>query len=178
MGLFNRIFGKKDAEPEKKVEQTEAKEFNETVRPLTQDELDTIEMVDLDVAYSICKRYLNEFDGTFTATILDQVFALWLDDTAAYLEKDYDSGYDPKSGKKPTPTMIVYGLGGAFGDILNKKFKSNWIHLTDNFGEAICIRHAQSSYTAFPYSSVQKRIESKENTFFGPIMAMMEMGVK
>ncbi len=144
-----------------------------TLRELTQEELDTIQL-DTDLAYSICKKYVLEFEGTFTSKILSKTFILWLEDKSEIIEKDYDSNFNSSNLKKPTATMIKYALGSAFGEVLNTITGSDWMHVTDQYGKEICIHHKSANYTSFPYSSVEKRIKSREALFFESIENLMK----
>ncbi|WP_165750374.1 DUF3806 domain-containing protein [Cellulophaga sp. Z1A5H] len=145
-----------------------------TLRDLTEDEYNVIALYS-DLAYSICKKYVPEFEGTFTATLLSQVFALWLADETAYIE-DSDS-FNSSTLEKPNKKMIELALGSAYGEVLNTEFKSDWKHITDEYGQEICIRHENPEYTTFPYTIVQKRIVSQETVFFEPIMATMKYNI-
>ncbi|MCL5244283.1 DUF3806 domain-containing protein [Cellulophaga sp. 20_2_10] len=147
-----------------------------TLRNLTEDEYNVLEL-NLDLGYSICKKYVPDFDGTFTAKLLTNVFGLWLADTTAYIANENINDFNSSCAEKPNDRMIEFGLGSAYGEILNTEFNTNWKHITDEYGAEICIRHENPEYTTFPYSIVQKRTVSKETSFFEPIMATMKYNI-
>ena len=147
-----------------------------TLRDLTEDEHNVLELY-LDLGYSICKKYVPDFDGTFTAKLLTKVFGLWLTDTAAYITNENSDDFKSSSTAKPNDKMIEFGLGTAYGEVLNTAFNAKWKHITDEYGEEICIRHENPEYTTFPYSVLQKRTVSKETVFFEPIMATMKFNI-
>ncbi|QWX84822.1 DUF3806 domain-containing protein [Cellulophaga sp. HaHaR_3_176] len=147
-----------------------------TLRNLTTLEFDVLER-HLDLGYSICKKYVSDFDGTFTAKLLTEVFGLWLADTTAYIADNDIENFNSVSLEKPNAKMIEFALGSAYGEVLNTAFDTQWKHIADEYGEEICIRHENPEYTTFPYSIVQKRIGSQETVFFEPIMATMKYAI-
>lgn len=147
-----------------------------TLRDLTKGELNNLEL-DLDLAYSICKKYDPSFSGSFTASLLTKVFGLWLTDNTDFIANEDIADFNSKCVTKPTPKMIEFGLGGAYGEVLNEEFGTSWKHITDEYGAEICIRHEDPVYTTFPYTIVQKRIDSKETSFFEPIMETMRHNI-
>lgn len=98
-------------------------------------------------------------------------------DTAAYIANENIDDFNSSSAEKPNDRMIEFGLGSAYGEVLNTEFNTNWKHITDEYGAEICIRHENPEYTTFPYSIVQKRTVSKETNFFEPIMATMKYNI-
>lgn len=148
-----------------------------TFRDLTQDEKNMMELY-RDMALKICKKYVPGFKGDYTSKLLDDVFASWLKDTDPFVKQNYDMDFHHESEKKPSAYMIKMTLGTVFGDILNKEFQSNWKHVTDMYGEEISVHHAGVNYATFPYSSIEKRIASKELNFFQAIEATMAAQVQ
>ncbi|ADY30892.1 MULTISPECIES: DUF3806 domain-containing protein [Cellulophaga] len=147
-----------------------------TLRDLTEEELSTLEL-DLDLAYSICKKYEPEFKGEFTVSLLTKVFELWLADNTDIIANEDIADFNSKCATKPTPKMVQFGLGAAYGEVLNEEFATHWKHITDEYGQEICIRHKNPVYTTFPYTIVSKRIDSKETNFFAPIMETMRYNI-
>lgn len=88
---------------------------------------------------------------------LDQIFKLWQEDT----EEKFDT------------ESIKIGLGAIFGNLLNKELNMQWILINDSYGEELAVRHA-NDFTSFPFSSIQKRIESGESNFFNNIYQMIK----
>ncbi|QXP52469.1 DUF3806 domain-containing protein [Cellulophaga sp. HaHa_2_1] len=146
------------------------------LRDLTALEFDILER-HLDLAYAICKKYVPSFKGEFTAQLLTQVFALWLEDTSTGIADNAIENFNSSSQEKPNTKMIEFALGSAYGDVLNTAFDTQWKHIADEYGEELCIRHENPEYTTFPYSIVQKRISSQKTVFFEPIMATMSYAI-
>lgn len=88
---------------------------------------------------------------------LDKTFKTW--------QKDTEEKFDTES--------IKLGLGAIFGDLLNKELNMQWILINDEYDEELAVRHA-NDFTSFPFSSIQKRIESGESDFFNNIYQMIK----
>lgn len=134
-------------------------------RILTDDEREQM-YADVDMADEITKKYQPNFEGTYTAELLDFVFDSWLKDKSTVTNIEYDIHFTSKNINKPTALMVWRSLGSAFGELLNLKYEAKWVHITDEYGEEIAINCKGSDMLMFPYSSIQKRIESKESYFF------------
>ena len=144
-----------------------------TYRALTKDELTDMEL-HRDMAAKICKKYIAGFDGKYNSTMLSDTFSSWLKDVHPFVKQNYDMDFHAESEKKPSAYMIKMALGTVFGDVLNSQYKSEWMHLTDAYGSEISVYHKGANYATFPYSSIEKRIASKELNFFQPIEEMMK----
>ncbi len=148
-----------------------------TIRPLSNEEKNMMEF-HRDIAAKICKKYAPEFDGTFNSKMLSTVFSNWLQSREEFVKENYDMDFYAEKERKVSAYMIKMCLGTVFGDILNKEFQSEWKHVTDQYGEEISIYHSGSKYATFPYSSIQKRFESKELNFFQAIEDTMRWNVQ
>ncbi|MEL7539112.1 MAG: DUF3806 domain-containing protein [Pseudomonadota bacterium] len=89
---------------------------------------------------------------------LDAVFAAWHEDDVI---------------KRLPPEQLVDALGAAFGDYLVAHEQFDWGVLSDEFGSELVVRHAIGSTTAFPRSSVQKRIDNFEPSVFQQLHAVI-----
>jgi hypothetical protein len=148
-----------------------------TVRKLTAEEINLMQF-HRDMAAKICKKYVPDFNNTYDSRLLSKAFALWLEDKSEFVKQNYDLDFHAESARKPTGSMIKLALGTVYGDMLNKLFQSEWVHITDQYGAEICVRHEGSKYITFPYSSIEKRFASKELNFFEAIEEMMKMQVQ
>ena len=148
-----------------------------TTRKLTAEENNLMQF-HRDLAVRICKKYVPGFNNIFDSKLLSKVFALWLQDSAEFVKQNYDLDFYSESARKPSAYMVKLALGTVFGDTLNNLFHSEWVHITDQYGEEICVRHEDSNYTTFPYSSIEKRFTSKELNFFEAIEELMKLQVQ
>ena len=151
--------------------------MNATFRDLTNEENNMMELY-RDMALKICKKYVHGFKGEYNSKLLSDVFAAWLNDTDPFVKQNYDMDFHHESEKKPSAYMIKMTLGTVFGDVLNKEFQSQWKHVSDMYGEEISVHHTATNYATFPYSSIEKRIASKELNFFQAIEATMAAQVQ
>lgn len=136
-----------------------------------------------DLAYTIVKKYKQEFDRSvkISPTVLDEVFALWQKDNSTFHEKNYDNNFRASNPNKPTATMIVYALGTEFGFFLCDNYDAGFEHVTDEYGSEIAVNVKQndgSSNIVFPYSMIKKRIDSSDFGFLSAHIALYDEQLK
>ena len=88
--------------------------------------------------------------GPLNPAELDVVFSRWFHE----------------EGEKEDGDLIANALGAAYGEWLIEECGFKWVFITDEHGSKHAIRHAVGEVTGFPRSSVQKRIEAREEGFF------------
>lgn len=109
--------------------------------------------------YNIIRYYLPEINlEDVSYKILDSTFEEWLRD---------------RNQERFNQDSIANGLGVVFGNMLSKELEMVWAKVNDEFGEDYCIRSIEN-YTAYPISSVYKRIESQDTGFFMNIYEMIK----
>jgi len=148
MGLFS--FGKnkklKKEESPKMFKGIKEKDLNEGDLRFIQVSLENADKI-------INVLYQGGNSEKYHPEILDEVFKLCLDEIEA---------------KTLKPAQVREALGVAYGTYLNSDMGSDWLVYTDNHGTDLAIKFPKGGF-AFPLSTVEKRIESKEVNFFGAI---------
>jgi len=81
--------------------------------------------------------------------------------------------------KSPPPRKyknedVVETLGAAFGEHCVQELGMQWVLVTDKYGKDYAVKATDREVIAFPFSAVQKRIESGESKFLEPIFASMK----
>lgn len=99
-------------------------------------------------ATDFVKAYLP---GVSTPTLsdLDMAFSIW--------QKTGDSRY--------TEHQVIEILGAYLGKKLADDFQMDWAIVTDQYGKDFAVRGRKYEVTAFPFSSVLKRIERQQHDF-------------
>jgi hypothetical protein len=73
----------------------------------------------------------------------------------------------------------VEAFGAAFGEYLVKEHGMMWVTVTDEFGSAKAVRHAESSTMAFPVDSVGKRYDDDSRApFFWEISQVLKSQIE
>lgn len=85
-----------------------------------------------------------------TPNELDIVFSRWMTDE------------EPKE----LADEVAAALGAAFGDYLVDEHGFRWVVVQDEYGREYAVSDAAARVTAFPRSSVSKRIEDGETECF------------
>ena len=88
--------------------------------------------------------------GDLTPEELDVVFSRWMGEEE----------------EKETDVAVANGLGAAFAGYLVEHHGFCWVVVTDKYGTEYAVRHSVGETTAFPRTSVQKRIERRCPEFF------------
>ena len=70
---------------------------------------------------------------------------------------------------------IVHIFGVGLGNCLVSELGFKWIVIQDNLGREISVKHKDSNLMSFPFSSVRKRIGTKETDFFRAIFEMFRI---
>jgi hypothetical protein len=85
-----------------------------------------------------------------TPAELDQIYSRWI------LE----------DGQKEDESIIINALGAAFGECFTNHLGFDWIVINDEQGQEYGIYHSVMRTTAYPRSSIYKRIVQGETSFF------------
>lgn len=113
----------------------------------------------LSVAADLSRRYAGGRD--LDADGLDAVFSAWMAE---------------RSRDVPAES-VANALGAAFGELLVRRLGFSWGVFDDAEGADIAVRF-DDGFTAFPWSSVARRIESREPTFFAALFATFAQRVR
>lgn len=100
---------------------------------------------------SLAKEYSTSFDGELTPTDLDILYPILKKGTRWNKER-----------RETSISLLGAGLGKLMVDHLGFK----WIEFEDEQGKDIAVKHDESDWIAFPFSSVQKRIRKRDRPFF------------
>jgi hypothetical protein len=106
-------------------------------------------------------------------------FAEWAGDADAFLTaygtpqsdnelKQYDEAFrawQESTTKTHSDQEVIKCLGAYLGQRLVRDLNMEWVTVTDKYGKDYAVRHRTSEVLGFPFSSVMKRIEDKENDF-------------
>ena len=69
-------------------------------------------------------------------------------------------------------------MGSLFGEIAEKRLSMKWQIITDEYGVDFCLSHKETHTVIFPFSSVYKRIESRESGFFGALFQIVRAKIE
>ena len=89
----------------------------------------------------------------------DDAFAVWQESPPPRKYKNED---------------VVETLGAALGERCAQELGMQWVLVTDKYGKDYAVKAADREVIAFPFSAVQKRIESGESKFLEPIFSSMK----
>ena len=78
---------------------------------------------------------------------------------------------DPSPVSDAEFNHFAHLFGFALGEYLVQRTGLQWCVLADQYGSDYAVRHHVASVTAFPVSSVGKRLERHESGFFQPLAA-------
>ena len=78
---------------------------------------------------------------------------------------------DPSPESDVEFNHLAHLFGFALGEYLVHRTGLQWCVLADQYGSDFAVRHQVASVTAFPVSSVGKRLERRESAFFQPLAA-------
>lgn len=106
-------------------------------------------------------------------------FEAWASEAASFLTaygtpqsgnelKQFDEAFKAwqDSTTKSHPDQYVINVLGAYlGQRMVQDFNMEWVVVVDKYGRDYAVRHKTSNASAFPFSSVMKRIEDKEHDF-------------
>jgi hypothetical protein len=131
----------------------------EQLRPFESEELNWLR-ANLASAAQLSIKYGS--GGELTPEGMDGVFSRWMFDEE---EKEDD-------------VTVANALGAAFGEYFVEHLGFRWIVLTNQFGTDYAVRHHLGETTAYPRASVQKRIDTRETSFFHSIYLMLVQRLK
>ncbi len=100
----------------------------------------------------LISAYLSEASDSDVKDI-DVAFAEWM----------------KRGEKRHSRTQIVEILGALFGEKCVQDFDMEWVRVTNTFGTSFAIRAKGVEVMAFPFDSIEKRIDSGETDFFTPL---------
>ena len=131
----------------------------ETVRDLGEAELERIAS-EASRLRDWSERYPHEAvtPGQVSIPILDFLWNEWLDD---------------ERPDRPSGEEAIRVLGSAFGHLLTLELDMRWVEVTDQYGTAVGVRAGVGDVTGYPYSSVEKRVETGGRYFFGDIHSVL-----
>jgi hypothetical protein len=72
------------------------------------------------------------------------------------------------SKKRRENAILILGVGLGYCFVRELGYK--WIYVKDSLGEELSVKHEESNWTSFPFSSVRKRIRTGEKNFFSAII--------
>ena len=101
--------------------------------------------------------------GEITSSSLDEVYPVLKKGT-----------WWSKKRRENAIMILGIGLGHCFVTELGYK----WIFVKDNLGEELSVKHEQSNWTSFPFSSIRKRIRTREKNFFRALINSFEQEMK
>jgi hypothetical protein len=102
------------------------------------------------------RKFLFEYAGRNAPETLeayDNAFRNWqASKSSAYSEQD-----------------VIELLGGVLGNTCVSELDMQWVIVEDEYGTDYAVRHKRLEVLAFPFSTVLKRIEKRENGFLDPV---------
>lgn len=106
-------------------------------------------------------KTLGDKDITsYTARDLDELLLRWN-------KKTYDFRYFEES-------QFVNAIGAAFGNCLNKEFKTIWTVISDEYGtDYACIATGEYRFQLFPFSSAWKVVEQDREDSLNAIVLIV-----
>jgi hypothetical protein len=119
------------------------------------------ELRELRAKGALAKGFLSHYQAAGTPATLssyDRAFKAWQSDAAS-----------PYSARQ-----VVDMLGGVLGNACMDQLDMEWIEVKDAQGTDYAVRSKRYVVTAYPFSSVMKRVESKEPEFMVSVYAAIE----
>lgn len=127
------------------------KNFKQETRALTPGETRAVARLNAD-SLGIIQRYVPGVqESDLTPQTLDRAYAAWLKDGRA---------------DKPDANAVIPAFGVRLGMLALKSCKGDWLHVKDNYGEAVAIEFGHSGRQVYPVDSVNKRYSRGEAGFF------------
>ena len=77
--------------------------------------------------------------------------------------------WNPPTASVEEFNLVAQVLGFAFGDYLVERHRLRWVVLSDEHGTDFAVTDEAGDFTAFPISTVGKRLDSGERDFLGPV---------
>jgi len=80
------------------------------------------------------------------------------------------------SKKRRENAVVILGIGLGYCFVTELGYK--WIYVRDNLGEELSVKHEESNWTSFPFSSIRKRIRTSERNFFSALINSFGQEIK
>jgi hypothetical protein len=131
-----------------------SKDFKQEKRALNPKEVHAVATLNAR-SLEIVQRYLPGVSAeSITAHTLDLAYDAWLKDARA---------------DKPSPDRVIPAFGVRLGTLTLKSCRGDWLHVKDNYGEAVAIEFGRSGQQIYPVDSVNKRYSRGERNFFASL---------
>ena len=112
------------------------------------------QIAEINRAVSYAPKFAEMYAGftgdVITPNVLDVAFKNWK-------EKRSNSPFDEES--------VIFVVGAAFGEYCNKHLNMKWVVVDDEFGQELAIRFVEKVVYGYPFSTVEKRINTSESGF-------------
>ena len=95
----------------------------------------------------------------------DEAFKLWQDSHAS----------DPDAVSE---ALVIDIIGSYLGNKLVSELDMEWVEVTDQYGSDYAVHHPQIDVFAYPFSTVQKRVEKDEYDFIFNVYYMVKQAVE
>ncbi|MCI5054653.1 MAG: DUF3806 domain-containing protein [Flavobacteriales bacterium] len=122
------------------------------------------------------QRQLNKEDQLWVEqqlTVYEEMLQHYLNTSNDYGPETIDIIFEkalPEVDNKAIEAQTVASaIGCAMGEGLKRQLGFEWVIVSDNFGTDLALINHSTTWTAFPISSVWKRLESKETGFVSAI---------
>lgn len=128
--------------------------FKQETRALTPGEVRAVARLNT-ASLGIVQRYVPGVqENDLTPQTLDRAYTAWLKDGRA---------------DKPDANAVIPAFGVRLGMLALKSCKGDWLHVKDNYGEAVAIEFGHAGRQVYPIDSVNKRYSRGEAGFFADL---------
>lgn len=136
------------------------KDFKQEKRALTPGEQRAVARLNA-ASVGLVQRYVPGVrEEAITARTLDRAYAAWLKDARA---------------DKPDADKVVPAFGVRMGTLAIASCKGgHWLHVKDNYGEAVAVAFGDTGRQVYPLDSVNKRYSRGEEGFFADLDALYQ----
>ena len=138
-------------------------EVAQLLRELTPKELESLKSDAAQAAPFVARYAPEEQKASHPLDELDFAFAGWLAST---------------NPKKESSQLVIRILGSAYGFYCIKHLGVRWAWIKDSLGEEIALVRENPTTRAFPFTSIQYRIEDKKTDFIYALYAGLEHMIK
>lgn len=94
--------------------------------------------------------------------------------------KDYDEAFtrwQKSSDRRYSESEVINILGSYLGETLINDFQMEWVAVSDELGKSYAVRHRSLELISYPFSSVEKRIDSGTSGFLWNIYYTVKDGL-
>jgi len=130
----------------------------EVVLPLSEEELRPIQK-NSALASDFLASYHEREISVWSLDDLDAAFAAWIN-------------AEDKRGF--AQDKVIQILGAAFGERCAQELKMRWVWIEDSDWKTIALQGVEKDFRAFPFHSVEKRVEDLEYGFFKSIFISLQ----